>query len=360
MAIWQRPSADFLLADYLRGELDRGRWRGIMPGVIRLARELGAARNTVERALRELERDGLLVAQGNGCGRVIVAAGSVKRSSGLRVGILPYEPSDRGLPYLIDLQHRVEEAGHVAYFTRKTLVDLRRDVKRVAAMSEGSEADAWVVMSGPREVLEWFAKGKVPVFALFGRRRGLPIAGGGPNKALAMRGVVRRLHRLGHRRIVLYVRGERRKPQPGAQERAFLEELAAHGIATGPYHLPDWDESPEGFMHSLDILFAATPPTALILDEFFLFAAAQQHLARRGILAPQDVSLVCCDPPDAAMAWMRPSPAHIRWDHRAVVRRMAKWVENVSHGRKDLRQTDTVAEFVEGGTIGLVPWSVTS
>jgi DNA-binding LacI/PurR family transcriptional regulator len=352
MVIWQRPSADTLLAAHLRGELERGRWRGKMPGVIRLARELGAARNTVESALRELEREGLLAAQGQGRGRVIAAAGAEKRAKTLRVSIVPYGAADRGLPYLIDLQHRLEEAGHLADFTRKTLLDLRRDVKRVAAMVEQAEADAWVVLAGSREVIEWFAARRIPVFALFGRRQGIPIAGGGPDKVSAMRVMVRRLVGLGHRRIVLFVRQERRKPQPGMLERAFLEEMEAHGIATGPYHLPDWEETPEGFLQILAKLFATTPPTALILDESYLYAAAQQYLAQRGILAPRDVSLICCDPPDAGLAWVRPSPAHIRWDHRPLMRRIVEWAGNVSHGHKDLRQTDIAAEFVEGGTIG--------
>ena len=31
-----------------------------------------------------------------------------------------------------------------------------------------------------------------------------------------------------------------RLPAPGASERAFLDELEAHGISPGPDHLPDW------------------------------------------------------------------------------------------------------------------------
>ena len=359
MAMWQRPSAITLLAAHLRGELERGRWTGRMPGVILLARELGAARKTVEGALRELECDGLLESQGHGRGRVIVAPQSDGREPppqrGLRVGILPYEPADRGLSYMIALQHRLEEAGHMADFTRKTLVDLRQDVERVAALVHGNKADAGVVMSGSQDVLEWFADQPVPTFALFGRRRSVSIAGGGPDKVPAMREVVRRLHGLGHRRIVLFVRSERRKPQPGAFERAFLEELEAQGISTGPYHLPDWTETPEGLLQTLDRLYATTPPSALILDEPFLFAAAQHHLAQRGILAPRDVSLVCCDPPGSGLTWLRPSMSHIRWDHRPVVRRVLQWTANVSQGKKDVRQIDSVAEFVEGGTIGPAP-----
>jgi DNA-binding LacI/PurR family transcriptional regulator len=352
MSNWQKLPTVSLLAEYLRGELKRGQWSGRMPGVIRLARELGAARNTVEGALRELERDGLLLPQGHGRGRVIAEAASGARKTGLRVGLIPYEEADRGLSYLIDLQYRLEEEGHMVIFSQKTLLDLQQRVDRVARVVKQTEADAWVVMAGSREVIEWFAARQAPAFALFGRRREVMIAGAGPDKVSAIRNVVRRLAALGHRRIVLFVHSERRKPRPGAQERAFLEELEAQGISTGAYHLPDWEESAEGLLGCIDGLFNVTPPTALIFDETFLFAAAQQHLAQKGFLAPRDISLVCCDPPGSALAWMRPSVAHIRWDHRPVVRRIVQWARNVSHGRKDLRQSQTLAEFVDGGTIG--------
>jgi DNA-binding LacI/PurR family transcriptional regulator len=354
MSNWQKLPAVSLLAEHLRDELKRGQWSGRMPGVIRLARELGAARNTVEGALRELERDGLLLPQGHGRGRVIAEAASGARKTGLRVGLIPYEAADRGLSYLIDLQYRLEEEGHMVIFSQKTLSDLQQRVDRVARVVKQTEADAWVVMAGSREVIDWFAARQAPAFALFGRRRDVMIAGAGPDKVPTMREVVRRLVGLGHRRVVLMVRSERRKPQPGAMERAFLEELEVHGISTGAYHLPDWEETAEGLLECLDGLFGVTPPTSVIFDEAFLFAAAQQHLARKGILAPRDVSLVCCDPPEVVLAWMRPTVAHIRWDHRPLVRRIVKWAANVSHGQKDLRQLVTVAEFVDGGTIGPV------
>lgn len=51
---------------------------------------------------------------------------------------------------------------------------------------------------------------------------------------------LRRLHELGHRRIVLLVREERRKPYPATFEQAFLDGLKELGITTGPYNLPDW------------------------------------------------------------------------------------------------------------------------
>ena len=115
--------------------------------------------------------------------------------------------------------------------------------------------------------------------------------------------------------------------------------------------LPEWDDSREGFHRQLDELYRITPPTALILEQGFLFAAAQQHLAQMGILAPQHVSLVCTDP-DPTFAWCQPTIAHIRYDLRPALRRVVRWAANVSRGKDDRRQSFTKAEFVPGGTIG--------
>ena len=340
------------VANHLRTELCRGAWGGRMPGGSRLATELGVGRDTVEAALLILEREKLLVPQGAGRRRRIeLPKGTVARP--LRLAILDYEPPAVALAegYVTDLLHRLGKAGHSVFFAEKCLLELDMAAGRVARMVRRTEADAWVVGAGSREVLEWFAAQPMPAFALFGRRNGLPIAGVGPDKAASMAAATGRLIGLGHRKISLLCRRQRRLPQPGLSERAFLDELAAHGIPTGAFNLPDWEESRKGFGALLDSLFAVTPPTALILDEAFLFNAAFHYLAKRNLRVPQDVSLVCTDS-DPKFAWCEPSVAHIRWDHRPVVRRVVRWADNVSHGKEDRRQSLTKAEFVEGGTIG--------
>ena len=350
MAAWQRMSAVTQLAAHLRDGLAQGRWRGEMPGVIRLADELGVARNTMEAALRELERDGLLVSQGHGRGRLIDLKGG-KRKTGLRVAILPNDPADRGLNYLIELEHELKAAGHQSFFTADSLSVIGMEVKRVARMVEKTEADAWVVVAASREVLEWFVARQIPTFALFGRRGGLPLAAAGPDKRPTVVETTRTLVGLGHRRIVLLARALRRLPQPGAVEQAFLDELKANGISPGDYHLPDWEETTAGFHARLESLFQVTPPTALIVDEAPFFVAALHFCASRGIRVPADVSMVCTDA-DPSFEWCSPPVSHIRWDAGPVVRRIVRWVADVSRGKNNLRQSLTPSEFVPGGTIG--------
>ena len=338
------------VAAYLRAEVERGHWFGMMPGVNQLAPELGVTRKTVEVALRQLEREGLLTNRGAGRKRLIVLSGGASIRP-MRVAILLYEPADRRLEYLVELQHALAEAGHTVITASKSLTELNMDVARVSRLVKQTAADAWVVVAGSAGVLEWFRAQTRPVFALFGRREGLAIAAMGPDKSPALTAATRHLIGLGHRRIVMLCRQLRRLPKPGSSEQAFLDELKANGLPVSDFNLPDWEESREGFQKLLHSLFRVTPPTALIIDEASFFVATQQFLAGRGIRVPQHVSLVCTDA-DPIFAWCTPSISHIGWDTHTLVRRIVSWAATVSRGGRDVKQTSVPAEFVTGDTTG--------
>lgn len=341
------------IASYLRSELASGRWSGTLPGRFELAALLGVGITSMEQALRQLEREGALVRQG--VGRRRGPAVAMDRSARpMRLAILEFEPPAVALSegYMMDLMHRLGEAGHRVFFAEKCLLELGMNVQRVARMVRKTEADAWIVVSASHEVLEWFAEQPRPVFALFGRRHTLPIAGVGPDHVSARAAVARRLIELGHRRIVQIVRRSLRLPVPGASERAMLDEMAANGIETSAFNLPDWEESVEGFHRCLRELFRYTPPTALVVGEPAFGIAALQFLGRLGMRVPEDVSLVFSDP-NPVFDWCEPMIAHIRWNRRPVVNRVVRWAANVSRGKNDRRQTLTPAEFVEGGTVGV-------
>jgi DNA-binding LacI/PurR family transcriptional regulator len=345
------PSVTEQVARHLREELHRGTWTETIPGRNKLVERLGVSGKTVELALQQLEKEGLLARQGAGRQRRIIHASIQEAPSKLRIALLLPNKFDRGDDFIVELRHLLEEAGHTPFFPDKTLIDLEMSVSRVSRYSQTVRADIWIIAAGSREILEWFSAQPVPTFALFGRRGGLPIASAGPDKTPALTAATRRLLELGHRRITLLCREQRRLPQPGRLEQAFLDELISAGIQTSKFHLPDWDESRKGFSAILKSLFGPTPPTALIVDEPFLFNAAYFFLSKRGLNIPEDVSLICTDN-DPIFAWCQPSVAHIRWDYRPVVRRVVRWANNVSRGLDDRRQTLTKAQFIEGGTIG--------
>lgn len=311
---------------------------------------LGVGRNTIKAALRQLEEEGLLVGKGAGHQRRIELPKNHKRTA-LRIRILHYDGIDRASPENVELLARLQEAGFAVSFANKSLKDLGMQVARVARFVADQPADAWVVSAGSHEVLEWFASQPVPAIAMFGVFSALPIAAACPRKTPEMVAAVRQLVSLGHRRIVMLAHKERRKPHLGIFERNFLNELEAQGLPTGAYNLPDWEDSSAGLGACLESLFQHTPPSALIIGDAPLFMRVQQFLARRGLMVPERVSLLCTDS-DPGFAWCDPAISHIRWDYRPVVRRVLRWADNVANGREDKRQTLFEAEFVEGRTIG--------
>jgi hypothetical protein len=340
------------VADYLREELVSGKWHHEISGREDLAIELGVNAKTVESALRLLEKDGLLIAQGAGRRRRIASLAPAK--SALKITFMVYEQSDPVQISYNDLSHRLTRAGHSTTIAEKSLMDLGMDVGRVAKYVKGIETDAWVVMCGPKEVLEWFYQQPVPVLALFGRCPDIPISSVRIDRTAALQSVVERLVKLGHRRIALLSRTERRKPVPGLFERNFLAELEAHGIQTGPYNLPDWENDVESFHDCLVSLFGKTPPTALLIDEPPMFYAAQLFLSRRGLCVPRDVSIVCNDP-DRWFIWCHPVASHIKWDARPLWAHVSRWANQIAAGKHVLKRSLINAEFVEGGTIGPAP-----
>lgn len=339
--------------EHLREGLNRGRWQNKLPGLVRLEQELNVSIKTIRTALRQLEAEGLIIAQGRGRSRTINPR-KMSRTV-MRVGILLHDlphdkPSATAWLYL-QIQRALEAAGHEVFFSKKSQVELRHDVPSIARMVNESSADAWIVVAGSHELLEWFIGQPMPCLALYGRTEGLAIARAGPDKVPALTKATRQLIALGHRRIVIIVSYCRRHPVPGRVEQAVLSELVAHGIATSAYNLPDWKETPEGLNTLLESLFRVTPPTALIVDETSRLIAVMQFLSLHGIKVPAQVSLVSTD--DASsLDWCFHSIAHIHWNHSLIIRRIVSWVATARSERADRKIIYCPTEFIPGGSVG--------
>ncbi len=340
------------VTQHLREQIRGGVWTRTIPGGEKLSRNLSVGRMTVETALRNLEKEGLLQAHGPGRQRTInQEALAGQTTSSLRIGLLPYEPRDLEMPHTVELRSALQKAGHILQIAPNSSSKLGYVTERVKRMVRKMDVDCWIVFAGSKELLDWFSSQPIPSFAFFGRRHSCEIAGVGPDLLKPYKSIINRLTGLGHQRIVLLARKERHLPSPGYIESQFLTELESVGIPIGAYNYPLWEDHPEGFRDCLESLFKSTPPTALIFQEEALFFAAQPILSRMSLKIPEDVSL-CCTTDSPLFAWQQPSVAHVTWDHKAASRRVIRWVDNVAKGKRDLRQNLTKAEFVDGGTIG--------
>lgn len=335
--------------EILKEGMRTGKWKDALPGRVRLAEELGVSHQTIEEAMRRLAKDGWLKAQGPGKRRLIILPEGNAVPRNFRVMYLSYDPMSPGLPEALDLLEQLRMEGFEVRTAPKALLEMDMDLKRIARLVQQNPADAWIIASGSREVLEWFSQQPVPAYAYFGNKVDIPIAGCSIRRNMPM--LIQRLVKLGHSRIVFLCREEHFVPEPSAFCRLYIESLKEAGITPSSYNMPVWGYKPQGLQRCLDSLYKLTPPTALITSETAIMIAMRDYLARRGIISPRDVSLISLDQSEF-FEWSDPQVSHFYWDPRPLHRRVVRWAKQVALGKDDRRQINTSAKFFEGGTIG--------
>lgn len=342
-------------AAHLLEGMKKGRWQGELPGVNSLSVELGVSRETIRQALGMIEEQGFLEKRGAGKARIIATnMGRHRVTNRLRVVILLHDRLEDEfsitLNLILEIRHRLEAAGHVCVFARKSQTDLKRNPGRIIRFVQQTPSEVWIVMSGSLELLQWFEGSKVPVLAIGGRVKGLAIASASRNAIPAFCGVFQDLIRLGHRRITLLSPQERRRPDFSAIEKTMQEVFVAHGVPFGDHNLPDWEETPAGLDKVLTSLFQITPPTAVQVSHPKVIVGVLAFLSRHGFRVPEDVSLIC-ENMSFNLTWHQPEIAHFTCDLDVILKRVVRWVEGVAHGKIDLRQISCPAVFQPGGSI---------
>lgn len=341
---------------HMQREIEAGRWKGRLPGIARLAEELGMSRAKVLEALALVEARGLIVTQGAARHREVVPHQTLTSSNGsLRIGILHHEDPAYAAPMtkeaILTLKHDLEQLGHGVFHSSKSQIALGGDVRRITKMVEQHQADAWVVCRGSALLLDWFCKQQTPFIAVDGSIDHSPMAAASLMPGAAFREAIRQLIALGHKRIVWVCPPHWVRPAPTKMVRAFWSQLTASGLSAGDYNTPHYDGTPEGFQLLLDSLFRLTPPTAMIVPCQNHAFALMNFLNRRGLSIPHDLSLIV-GAPGPALHWIHPPIAYLQYDSLSLVRRIVRWVENCAKGGlPDLDQELINATLVAGETM---------
>ncbi|BCU75847.1 substrate-binding domain-containing protein [Luteolibacter sp. LG18] len=344
---------------HLQQGIEAGRWRGPLPGVVRLAGELGVSKDTAEAALVALEARGWIVSRGRGRRREVVADRSPETlHRSLRIGMLLRDDLPKSPAYMqelcLKLVHDLEALGHQPVLAPKSIGDLGLDPARVGRMVAKFRADAWIISGAPPDVLDGFHHRGLPFLSLGGHVSSYPMASASISSAKAVDATVDHLIDLGHRRIVLVCLPDWVRPVPGPMVSHFFRKLQAAGLPASEYNAPFHETTPEGFGKLLESLFRLTPPTALIVPHMHYAFAAMSFLASRGLSVPRDVSLVVRSP-DPAFDWVRPHIAHFHYPVDALFRRILRWVDACSKGLPDHESLAVDAVLVPGESLAPPP-----
>lgn len=346
---------------HLKEGLRTGRWRGKMPGMILLAKELGVAKATVHEALKRLEAERLIGSEGDGKARRILIQDTDLAESRrpLRVAILTFRKWDERSPgeatFLMELSQDLRAAGFDSFVIEAPRERDADSTRKLARLVGKTVADAWLVERGPKAALDWFVDSGRHVLAVGARAEDDSFATVSMTSEAALRETVRRLVALGHRRIVFITLPVVRHPTPDVIVRAFREELVAAGITPGEYHTPEWEETPEGMNALLESLFRLTPPTALICQPFPATLATLAFCARRGLRIPEDISLMSYRRVET-LAWQYPGMrlAHLGTRDIPCTRKMIEWLNSVARGAPENKRIFFPLSLEPGDTLGPV------
>ncbi len=343
-------------ARHLREGFRAGRWQGQLPGVRQLAGELGVSRDVLRDALRLVEAEGLVIHDGAGKHRRVASASRNTAKRMLRVGIHlagPLEEDNAHTHQLISgILSAVESLGHAPFIAPKSSQQLGDNPARVRRQITDCKADAWIIYSASRGVLEMAARLKTPVFALGGMSEGLPIAGSRTDQTAPIHAAVDLLVKKGHRSIVLICPPRWKTPRLNHAAAAFLDRLSFHQLpAQASYNIPDWRHDPQGLDELLHALFRVTPPTALLIQEPECVGPVLVFLAERRLRVPDHVSVVNLLP-DPMQSFYRIQLARFQWPVQPHIRNVVRWVRSVARHQEDRRYSTLSPEFVEAESIG--------
>lgn len=353
-----RPTLGEHTAQHLREGFRRGRWQGRLPGVRQLAGEFGVSRDVVREALRIAEAEGLIVHHGPGKSRRVAAPARHPARRTLRIGILlpsPLEEDNAHTHQLISgILRAIESLGHAGFIAPKCSRQLGGKPARIGRHLEDCKADAWIIYSAERAVLEMAAQLDAPVFALGGVSEGLPLAGSRTDLTAPIEAAVDSLVKQGHRQIVLIGPPRWRKPRLNHAAAAFLDRLrTCHIRADAAFNVPEWRHTPAGLDELLRALFFATPPTALLIMEPECVGPALVFLAGHGLRVPEDVSLVNLLP-DPMQSFYRIELARFIWPVQRHVNNVVRWVRSAARNQPDRRYTTIAPEFAKGESVAPV------
>ena len=132
----------------------------------------------MEAALRGLEKEGLLQSAGPGRRREVALTNREgTQTRVLRIGVLLSDPLEtinlNSQMLVLGMIRRIENTGHVCFIAERSVRELGGKAQRISSLVEGAKADAWVIYSPHRNLLEWFSRQSTPVLAIGGLTSGL-------------------------------------------------------------------------------------------------------------------------------------------------------------------------------------------
>ncbi|MGC4015560.1 MAG: substrate-binding domain-containing protein [Luteolibacter sp.] len=357
VSVIKRVGAVEAAAAALREMVAAGKWADRLPGTRVLASQLGVSQPTVQLALLELAKEGVLESPGERKAYRVKDRGT--RSSlhhepkAKRVILLTHQAIERTAEsgrQVLDTLHRMLTGSN--WQVEYRIVDFlhARTPHRSWDDLIGAEPGEQVVaLFGRPALAEWAVKRGVKIIFLGGVTDGFDLPVVAVKSARLLAEAYQQLIALGHRRIITPL-CDRPASYIETMREAARAQLEEAGLPYSPaYHTPESEYlRPDVSWSIMEGLFKRERPTALVLLDWRELVTATCFLSHLGLKVPEDVSIVLLN--DQANAeWFLPPLARFKFPIARMARRIKAWLDG--KWDPDEMRVGVAAEWMPGESI---------
>lgn len=355
----KRQSVVEQVATYIRAKIAAGHWEEKLPALRSLHSQLQVSRNTLHRALVQLEHEGLVKLKDRSRTLVCQSVSALPvTNQDLKVGWLEDAPlnhlSGIRLREILHLQVSLRDHGmSFELFLNQSTGD-RYSANRLRLWMEDRKVTIWVLANVSARVQQFFAASGTPAVVLGTRVPKLDLPSVDLCARATCRHAVGQFARLGHKRIGLLL-PKRLTFDDSERKLGFEEGLASHeDRMTGAVF--QHDGTPVGIGSCLDWALSVKPSrlTGLIASRSMECVCAMSFIGcARGIRVPAEVSVLSLEN-DLCFPNMIPSVAHYEFERNAIFRKLFRIVSHEDPGSYK-HDVELDPKFVSGETLAAPP-----
>ncbi len=357
----QRTTVIDQVAVALRDGIGRGEWRQWLPGERRLGEELQVGRNTLRAALRQLAEDGLVEIVA-GQGNRILKPNTVSAAKGEHVvGLLSPEPLERLRPrqalWIDELRGNLAESGSRLKMVHGPQFFRANPASALERLVHQEKRDCWILVLSNKACQQWFERHRIACVIAGSCHAGVDLPFVDLDYQALCRHAASTLLRLGHRHIAFLTH----VPEAAGDmmsEAGFMEGVRSFAETGAEGSVVHHGPGKEGVRHCVrNLMQRPCPPTALLVNNSYLYLTVFSLLTQMGHRVPQDVSLLSRDA-DTFLSYLDPEPACYLEDPHLFGRKLARITAKLLHEPPARPpRVKLIPRLVKGASMGPPPVS---
>jgi LacI family transcriptional regulator len=352
----QRQTLVAQLVTLLQREVAAGTWHDWLPNERRLSDTFQVSRNTLRRALRELERVGVIETK-HGAGNRIVKAPANRARHGARVrdvAILSPEPIERLRPsftlWIDQLRAVCAARGYRLQVLHSRQLGRANPSQGLQKVIRQHPHGCWILILASKAAQRWFETNRIPCVVAGTVHVGIDLPYCAQDHRVMARDAARRFAAAGHRRIAILTR--RTGLAADSESEAGFVEGASKSDALIMRH----DDTVAGVRQQVRALMAQVPrPTGLLVTNAHYHLTVSTCLQQLGWRVPRDVSLISRTD-DPFLNYLSPTAARYATRPREMAAGLLSLVEPFLAGTAPTPRTVHIPpRFIAGESLGPAP-----